>query len=130
MKTKIIFLAISVLFAVSCTNNRQNKADNSNEVSDSIPFVVKGNVIMGHEVRSFTAEGDTLDYWIYDRGGKLDSLYREATKESVSPYTPVYAALKVYNKGKSTEGFAAEYAGTYEVVEVIEVKPLDSSTGQ
>lgn len=130
MKTKIILLAISVLSAVSCTNNRQNKADNSNEVSDSIPFVVKGNVIMGHEVRSFTAEGDTLDYWIYDGSGKLDSLYKEATKESVSPYTPVYAELKVYDKGKSTEGFAAEYAGTYEVVEVIEVKLLDFSAGQ
>lgn len=130
MKTKIILLAISVLFAVSCTNNRQNKVDNSNEASYSIPFVVKGNVIMGHEVRSFTAEGDTLNYWIYDRGGKLDSLYKEATKESVSPYTPVYAELKVCDKGKSTEGFAAEYAGTYEVVEVIEVKLLDSSTGQ
>lgn len=130
MKTKIILLAISVLFAISCTNNRQNRADNSNEVSNSIPFVVKGNVIMGHEVRSFTAEGDTLDYWIYDRDGKLDSLYKEATKESVSPYTPVYAELKVYDKGKSTEGFAAEYVGTYEVVEVIEVKPLDFSAGQ
>lgn len=130
MKTKIILLAISVLFAVSCTNNRQNKIDNSNEAFDSIPFVVKGNVIMGHEVRSFTADGDTLNYWIYDRGGKLDSLYKEATKESVSPYTPVYAELKVCDKGKSTEGFAAEYAGTYEVVEVIEVKLLDSSTGQ
>lgn len=82
---------------------------------------------MGHEVRPFTAEGDTLDYWIYDGSGKLDSLYRETTKESVLPYTPIYAELKVYNKGKSTEGFAAEYTGTYEVVEV---RPLDSSTGK
>lgn len=130
MKTKIILLVISVLFAVSCTNNRQNRTDNSNEASDSIPYVVKGKVIMGHEVRSFTAKGDTLDYWIYDGSGELDSLYKKATEENVSPYTPVYAELKVYDKGKSTEGFAAEYAGTYEVVEVIEVKPLESSTGQ
>lgn len=129
MKTRIMLLTISVLFAVSCTNNRQNK-ETCNETSDSIPFVVKGKVIMGHEVRSFTAEGDTLDYWIYDRSGALDSLYKEITKESVSPYTPVYAKLKVCDKGKSTEGFAAEYTGTYEVAEVIEIKPLNSSAGQ
>lgn len=125
-----MFLAISALFAVSCTNNRQNRADNANGASDSIPFVVKGKVIMGHEVRAFTAEGDTLDYWIYDGSEKLDSLYKEITQGSVSPYTPVYAELKVYDRGKTTEGFAAEYAGTYEVAEVVEVKPLDFPTGQ
>lgn len=90
MKTKIILLAISVLFAVSCTNNRQNKVDNSNEASDSIPFVVKGNVIMGHEVRSFTAEGDTLNYWIYDRGGKLDSLYKGRPLKKAFHLIPPY----------------------------------------
>ena len=43
---------------------------------------------------------------------------------------PVYAELKVYDKRKSMEGFAAEYVGTYKVVEVIKVKPLDSSPAQ
>lgn len=56
------------------------------ETADSIPFVVKGKVIMEHEVKSFTAEEDTLDYWIYDRDGELDSLYKEITKENVLPY--------------------------------------------
>lgn len=41
---------------------------------------------MEHEVKSFTAEEDTLDYWIYDRDGELDSLYKEITKENVLPY--------------------------------------------
>lgn len=85
MKTRIMLLTISVLFAVSCTNNRQNKKT-CNETADSIPFVVKGKVIMEHEVRSFTTEEDTLDYWIYDRDGKLDSRYKEITKENVLPY--------------------------------------------
>lgn len=44
--------------------------------------------------------------------------------------TLVYAELKVYDKRKSTEGFAAEYTGTYEVAEVTEIKPLNSSAGQ
>lgn len=81
---------------------------------------------MEHEVRLFTAEEDALYYWIYDESGELDSLYTEVTKESVPPYTPVYAALKVYNKKVNGRVCSRIYRN----YEVVEVKPLDSSTGQ
>lgn len=125
MKTKILFFAVSALFATACTsNNRQSKEEILTKSSDVAPLLVRGKLVIGHEVSSFTADGDTIDYWIHDKTNQLDSLYQEVTKESTSPYTPVHAELKVYDRGKATDGFAADYDGTYEVVDIIKISPI------
>lgn len=78
---------------------------------------VKGDLIIGHEVRSFTANGDSLSYWTVDKTGKLMQEYDQisgGTKIAV----PVYAELQVIDMGRSDEGFAADYAGVYHVVRI------------
>lgn len=87
----------------------------SDAPAEAIP--VKGTLVLGHEVRSFTAEGDTLAYWVIDKSGDLTARYDELTK-GVKNGTPVYAELEVENKGKSEEGFAKDYAGVYHVIKV------------
>lgn len=78
---------------------------------------VKGTVVLAHEVRSFTAEGDTTEYWIIDRSGKLEAQY-DSIAGGMKSGKPVAAELEVIDKGKSDEGFAADYAGVYEVVSI------------
>ena len=90
----------------------------------STTFTVKGKLVIGHEVRSFIAEGDTTSYWIIDDSGTLKEEYEKTIGNNSEPYTPVYAELKVIDTGKSNEGFAAEYAGVYHVKEVLNISPI------
>lgn len=78
---------------------------------------VKGKLEIGHEVRSFTAEGDTASYWIVDKTGQLIPKYDEATKGTKNGL-PVYVELEVVDMGKSGEGFAAGYTGVYQVTKI------------
>lgn len=88
------------------------------------PFTVTGRLVIGHEIRSFIADGDTTEYWIIDETDSLKPLYEQATGVNTQPYTPVKASLRVIETGKSTDGFAAQYDGVYRVKEVIEVSPM------
>lgn len=78
---------------------------------------VKGKLVIGHEVRSFTAEGDSLDYWVSDETGVLIQKYDEITKGTKNG-EPVYVELEVIDQGKTDEGFAADYAGVYQVMKI------------
>lgn len=78
---------------------------------------VEGRLIIGHEVYSFVADGDTADYWVIDKSGELEKQYDELTKGQKNG-TPVHAVLEVKDMGKSDEGFAAEYDGVLHVTEV------------
>lgn len=80
-------------------------------------LTVKGRLVIGHEVRSFVAEGDSADHWIVDKAGELTRRYDELTG-GVKNGTPVYVELEVLDLGPSDEGFAASYDGVYQVVTV------------
>ena len=64
-------------------------------------------------------------YWVKDLTEKLLPTYDNATQGTRNGY-PAYAELQIRNMGKSYEGFAAGYAGVYEVTEVREVKTVHS----
>ena len=81
---------------------------------------LRGRIVIAHEVRSFVPEGDTTEFWIIDRSGALEREYDSITG-GLKNGTPLEAELKLHYKGYSDEGFAADYAGIFEVVEVISV---------
>ncbi|MEG1838635.1 MAG: hypothetical protein RSA92_00670 [Bacteroidaceae bacterium] len=110
MKKIILCGALLASILISCNEDK--------------PLSVQGKLVIGHEVSSFIACGDTTAYWIDDSSNRLDSLYNQVLESNSEPYTEVYAELKVKNKGKSTEGFSADYEGVYEVVEVIKVESM------
>lgn len=82
--------------------------------------LLRGRVVLAHEVRVFTPAGDTTEYWIIDRSGRLAAEYDRVTGGSKNGL-PVDAELKLRYKGPSDEGFAAEYEGVFEVVEILSV---------
>ncbi len=120
MKKIIYLLGLGLLTA--CHSGTQKPTENAVQTvsTDSIQ-VLHGQLIIGHETQSFTADGDTTAYWINDPSGQLESQYKAALPPEASPYTAVPAQLKVHLKGPATEGFATEYDGVMEVVEILSV---------
>lgn len=78
---------------------------------------VKGELVIGHEVRSFRAEGSSADYWVDDETGELIQKYDETTKGTKNG-KPVYVELEVADMGKAEDGFAADYDGVYQVMKI------------
>lgn len=81
-------------------------------------ITVKGELVIGHESRSFTATGDTHSYWVKDDTNTLIQEYDKVTQGTKNG-KPVHAELEVVDLGKSEEGFAANYEGVYLVTKVI-----------
>lgn len=128
---KILFFTLAVALlsmGTACrrtgTLDKQTSVPTLNQEDSSSLIFVSGRLIIGHEVRSFIADGDTTEYWIIDETDSLKPLYEKAAGEKAKPYTAVKASLRVVDAGKSAEGFAAEYDGVYRVKEIIEVAPM------
>lgn len=62
---------------------------------------------------------------ITDETGELVQRYDTVT-EGIKNGIPVYAELEVVDMGKSNEGFAAEYAGVYKVVKVLNIENYEN----
>ncbi|MDD3773007.1 MAG: copper resistance protein NlpE [Weeksellaceae bacterium] len=87
---------------------------------------IKGLLTFGHEVRTFEPCGSSKTYWVNDfSDGKLAKMYNEKIKNQLTPYTPLMAELVVKNLGKTQEGFAEQYDG---VLEIIEIKLVEHIT--
>lgn len=120
MKKIIYLLGLSLLAA--CGSGPQKNRENSVEaVSPDSIQIVHGQLLMGHEAQSFTIDGDTTAYWVSDPSGTLEIRYKAALSPEAPPYAAIPAQLKVRLKGRATEGFAAEYDGVMEVVEILSV---------
>lgn len=105
-KLSFVFTVVSL---AACTQNQTK--------------VVSGTLTMGPEVRAFIEDGQTKEYWVIDKGGRLYEQYKELAPISQGVYTPVKAKLKVLELPKMEDGFGADYDGTYSVVEVISITP-------
>lgn len=89
---------------------RENDVEN-----EALPKTVEGILIIGHEVRCLTIQGDPDDYWITDKTGDLFRQYDSIT-QGVKNGQPVYAKLQVIDAGHPKEGFARNYDRVLEVV--------------
>lgn len=128
MKKYPILLTTFALILSSC-NGRQteNKAEDNcgqdvtiEAKSDTV--TVNGQLVIGHEVRSFKSDNDTLEYWFVDKTGKVKEMYEEIVPEGMKDCTPVKAELKVVKKEKTDDGFAADYDGILEIVDIIKIE--------
>ena len=137
MKPQLCLTAAALLLLAACGPGHPKSAGNKTPgtpVADTAPTPtaatarfrvdsvvhLRGRVVMAHEVRSFIPEGDTAEYWIVDRSGALEREYDRVTGGQKNG-SPAEAELKVRYKGPSDEGFAAEYEGVFEVVELVSI---------
>ena len=133
MKMRFLILFVCALcFFSSCINpsgkssndaDMQSKTQSMETAKDSL-FVVDGILRIGHEVRCFVADGDTLTHWVVDKTGELYRMYDKATGGIPKNDTPVYAKLRVKNMGKMDIGFSDRCHDTYYVMEILEIRSL------
>lgn len=86
--------------------------------------VIRGTLVMGPDVSSFTPDGQDKEFWLIDKSDALYKQYVKVLPAESSAYTPVVAELKVEELPKMQDGFGAEYDGTYNVVEIISITPI------
>lgn len=97
---------------------------NSNPYETTRTQILRGRVVVAHEVRSFTPEGDTTEYWLRDRCGALEREY-DRVSGGARDGRPVEAELRLRYAGRDDEGFAAQYDGVFEVVEVRSMRRIE-----
>ncbi|GAL64055.1 hypothetical protein [Algibacter lectus] len=90
--------------------------------SDSTQIILRGIITLGHEVSSFSPCGDDKEFWIIAKE-ELTELYFKLTKNK-APYSPIFVRIEIIDKGKSEDGFAADYDSTYEVVNILEARNI------
>lgn len=122
----LAFVALAAFGCFGCGHRSANVGAVSGEsveapAGDSI-VTVRGRLTIAHEVRSFTAEGDSVEYWVVDKSGDLMPRYVDVTGDEAKVGGTVYAELEVEPRGYSDEGFAAEYAGVYWVRRVVSIR--------
>jgi uncharacterized membrane protein/heat shock protein HslJ len=78
--------------------------------------VFRGQLVLGHEVRSFTPCGKKVDYWVVDRtGGELWRIYQRLTHK---PYQPIYVEVRGHLGPPPSEGFGADFVRQLSVFEL------------
>lgn len=87
--------------------------------------ILKGQLILGHEARTFKPCGSDKTFWVLDKTGKLKELYTELTKHK-KPYTPIFAEIEVIEKGRVKEGFPADYESMYEIIKVLKTRNISN----
>lgn len=98
--------------------------EKSIQLHDSI-VSLRGQVVWEHESHSFAPEGDTVVYWLTDDTQRLEATYDAVLGAGAPPYTPVRAQLMMRMLGPAYDGFAAEYDGVMEVIEIGFMEPVD-----
>lgn len=104
----------------------KNKPVQSQENKSSLDKkseTLKGQLIWGHEARTFKPCGSDKTFWVSDETGKLKEVYSELTNGK-EPYSSIFVEIEVTDKGKAKEGFPANYDGVYDVVSVIQAREM------
>lgn len=74
-------------------------------------FVIRGEVVLGHEVRSITPCGSHQQYWL----DMPDDRFRQALNLVHSPYAPLYGEVIGHLKTGQNDGFVADYSARFVV---------------
>ena len=107
------FVALAAFGCFGCGHRSTTVgAENGESVEapagDSV-VTVRGHLTIAHEVRSFTAEGDSVEYWVVDKSGDLIPRYTEVTGDKAK--------------------VGGEYAGVYWVRRVVSMEAGERVTG-
>ena len=107
----------------------ENTVPESQALPVQTPETVEGILVIGHETRSLTVDGDTCRYWIVD---KSDSLYRRYDRITggIKNGKPVRARLQVADMGKPDGGFAEGYDKVLHVTGIESLSLQDDEKAQ
>lgn len=97
-------------------------------VISKTPITFKGLYTFGNEVNTFTECANQQVYWVNDSLVDMHKPYEESVRFLSYPYESVYAEVKGYLSGKSSEGYASEYENVLVITEIIKIEAKNFRT--
>ncbi len=92
------------------------------------PTTFKGLYTSGNEVNTFQECALQKVYWVNDSLANMRKPYEESEKFLSYPYESVYAEVKGYLSGKSSEGYASDYENVLVITEIIKIEQKNFRT--
>jgi putative lipoprotein len=126
MSLNQLFLRLGLVFLLglgSCSSGEKADpppADAGEPASTVTTAIIRGHLIIGHEIRSLRPCGQDDELWVIDRTDLLADLHAELTA-GAQPYAEVFAVVGGRTVPPPTEGFGADFAGALTVTEVLYV---------
>ena len=127
---------ITALLLQACTSS-EKKVPSSDTGSANLstdtqisktPITFKGLYTFGNEVNTFQECASQKVYWVNDSLVNMRKPYEESVKFLSYPYESVYAEVKGYLSGKSSEGYASEYENVLVITEIIKIEQKNFRT--
>ncbi len=122
MKALRNLAAILLLITIqACSMSAPSSSGQANQTAqarldkpDSIQpqtFVMRGEVVLGHEVRSITPCGSHQQYWL----DMSEDRFRQALNLVRTPYAPLYGEVIGHLRTGQNDGFVADYSARFVV---------------
>ncbi len=105
---------IGTLLGVGCGRDATNDA--ANDVQAAASVILRGGLVWGHEVHSFTPCGSNEEVWVLD--GTDGELRRISEELASQPYERLFVEVRATEGPAPDTGFGADYAGAVRVTEV------------
>lgn len=127
---------MTALILQACTSSEKNvpAADtvsgktSADTLISKTPITFKGLYTFGNEVNTFQECDLQKVYWVNDSLVDMRKPYEESVKFLSYPYESVYAEVKGYLSGKSSEGYASEYENVLVITEIIKIEQKNFRT--
>lgn len=120
LRTMIALAAASIVLS-GCSQSPQPKQAtkpdalvNLSQQTQPQTFVLRGEVVIGHEARSIQPCNSSQQYWVHLPSGEFE----RAQKLMHEAYQPLYGELIGYLVPPPLDGFAADYDATFVVTQV------------
>ena len=99
-----------------------NTVSDSNDLdSDEFQKVLNGTYIFGSEVSSFQPCGSSAELWVTGEQKLLTKLESDYMNLVAKPYQEVFVSFKGNRLPKAKDGFAADYDGKFELLDVLDL---------
>ena len=87
--------------------------------------IAAGEVVMGHEVRSFTPCGAGQAAWLTGDSMALPAIQIAYHRDmsDASPYMPLFMVLTGHPAGPPADGFGADYEAGFRAVQLVHIRP-------
>jgi hypothetical protein len=110
------YLLVLLLYSLPLACDSVAAASTQASVNGS---TLSGRYIYGHEANSFQPCGEEKVYWVEGSNKMLELMAEKYSKLATEPYEEVFANIVGKHIGKAVDGFAVDYDGKIQVIELM-----------
>ncbi|WP_017220672.1 hypothetical protein [Moritella dasanensis] len=116
----IALLMLVLIQACTATVEEQRQAETK------VPTIF-GHYTYGHEVNSFRPCGEKQDFWVKGSNDTLELMTQKYSALVTKLYDEVFVEIKGNFESKASDGFAMDYDGQVNILELVHMKNKHAS---